>query len=80
MVHTTYHTTLKTTPFLVVYGREPPAILWFEQGSTNNGDLETLLTERDAMLVSIKEHLVRAQQLMKNKSDKKRRDVTLVMG
>lgn len=59
--NTSHHTFLKTTPFRVVYGRDPPALLRFEQGSTENVDLEALLLERDAMLTEIKNHLSHAQ-------------------
>lgn len=78
--NTNYHMSLKMTPFRVVYGRDPPSLLCFEQGSTTNGDLETMLLERDKMLVAIKKHLVHAQPLMKNNADKKRLDVEYEVG
>lgn len=78
--NTSYHTSLKNTPFRVVYGRDPPALLRFEPGSTHNADLEKFLLERDALLVDIKKHLVHAQQLMKNNVDKHRRDVEFQVG
>lgn len=78
--NTTYHKSLQATPFKVVYGRDPPSILRFEQGSTTNNELETALRARDEVLDHLKSNLLKAQQRMKKQADKSRRDVEFEVG
>lgn len=59
--NTSYHTAIKTSPFKLVYGRDPPHLLRFESGSTESWDLEVQLRERDLMLTRIRANLQRAQ-------------------
>ena len=63
--NTTYHKSLQLTPFKVLYGRDPPPLLRFEAGSTSNYELEKALQERDVVLESLKQNLLRAQEIMK---------------
>lgn len=78
--NTSYHSAIKTTPFMMVYGKEPPQVIPFETGSTKNWDLEVQLQERDLMLSRVRENLFRAQDLMKKAADKRRRDVVFLVG
>ena len=52
----------------------------FEAGSTSNYELEKALQERDVVLESLKQNLLRAQEIMKAQADKERRDVVLNVG
>ena len=63
-----------------MYGRDPPPIVRFEEHSTKNSELDSLLKQRDLMLVQIKQHQLHAQKLMKNNADKHRREVEFVVG
>ncbi|KAG7537173.1 Chromo/chromo shadow domain [Arabidopsis suecica] len=78
--NTSFHSAIKTSPFKVVYGRDPPQLLRFEPGSTEIWDLEVQLRERDVMLLHIQHNLQRAQDIMKRNADKKRRDVEFAVG
>lgn len=60
--NSTYHTSLQTTPFKMVYGRDPPQLIWFEEGSTGNNELEDMLKTRDSTLKDARAHLLRAQE------------------
>lgn len=75
-----HHSTIQMTPFKAVYGRDPPTLLRYENGSTNNADLEARLVERDAMLELLRVHIHKAQQVMKHRADGHRREVEFAVG
>ncbi|KAA0050061.1 Transposon Ty3-I Gag-Pol polyprotein [Cucumis melo var. makuwa] len=66
--------------FQVVYGRKPPSLLSYGEGDTSNSTLDEQLRERDIILVALREHLILAQQQMKQYADHKRRNVEYQVG
>lgn len=74
------HTSTKLTPFKVVYGRDPPAILQMEKGQTVISSIEELLQERDAILDDLHFNLLRAQQRIKAYADVKHREEQFAVG
>lgn len=59
------------TPFQAVYGRAPPPLLTCGDMRSSNAHLDQQLTERDAMLKVLKDHLLNAQEQMKKFVDRK---------
>lgn len=78
--NSSFHSAIQMTSFRALYGRDLPAWVKFENGSTTNAELEGQLKEHDAALQLLKEHLHRAQQIMKERADKHRREIELAVG
>ncbi|KAA0046496.1 protein disulfide-isomerase 5-4-like [Cucumis melo var. makuwa] len=62
--NTTFQRALGVSPFQVLYGRKPPPLLSYGEGSTSNSMLDEQLRE-------MREHLILAQQQMKHYADSK---------
>ncbi|PON75651.1 Ribonuclease H-like domain containing protein, partial [Trema orientale] len=78
--NTSFHTSIKTTPFRFLYGRDPPQLLPYDKGATVVSSLDKQLQERDTMLEDLKIQLHRAQQRMKTTADKHRREIQFEVG
>jgi hypothetical protein len=58
--NSSFQASLKTSPFQVVYGREPPSVRTYTQGEARLPAVASQMLERDEFLVEIIEHLVQA--------------------
>lgn len=67
--NTSYHSTLQTTPFEVVYGRPPPALLPYTAGSARTDTVDNLLKDRDAFLADMRDRLLQAHAYAKKHFD-----------
>jgi hypothetical protein len=63
--NTTYHTSMKMTPFEAVCGRPPPTMVGYEASTTTVAQVEDALTSRDSILQVLKQYLTKAQNHMK---------------
>ncbi|KAL4334819.1 hypothetical protein GQ457_07G011750 [Hibiscus cannabinus] len=72
--NTGFHTSTRTTPFKIVYGRDPPPLHPFVRGETHNAELEAQLLQRDDMLRLLKSNLMKAE------ADSKRRELSFDVG
>ena len=70
--NTSHHSTLNSSPFLVLYGHEPRHWGIEPPDSGATADLQSWLSERRLAHDLLRQHLERAQQIMKRYADKNR--------
>lgn len=69
--NSSYHHSLGTTPFHVVYGRAPSKLLDYRTGDSLVEAVDVMLTHRKEMILAIRSHLQVVQNRMKYYADKK---------
>ncbi|XP_074326479.1 uncharacterized protein LOC141664426 [Apium graveolens] len=62
------------SPFKILYGRDPPLLMKMTQGQSVVNSVEELLQERDAILADLHFNLVRAQHMIRQTANSKRRE------
>ncbi|WVZ18576.1 hypothetical protein V8G54_005898 [Vigna mungo] len=78
--NTSYQGAARCTPFEIVYGRPPPSFSRFIQGETPVEAVAQDLMTRDEALKQLEYHLSRAQDLMTQQANKKRKEVDVKVG
>lgn len=73
--NSSHHSSLNTTPFKALYGRDPPKLLRYGDVPTANATVEDMVRSRDLLLVELRENLDRAQTRMQVSANKHRCDV-----
>ena len=78
--NTTYHTSIRATPYEIVYGQLPLAYLPYLPGDSKIEPVDRSLLKCEEMLKLLKFHLQRAQDRMKQLADKHRSDRQFQIG
>jgi hypothetical protein len=78
--NTSYHTTTRMPPFEVIYGQKPPSFLSYLPGASKVQVVDLTLTTREAILRTLKENLVMAQNCMKQQEDQGHSECQFVEG
>ncbi|WVZ90257.1 hypothetical protein U9M48_036572 [Paspalum notatum var. saurae] len=78
--NTAYQSSLRDTPFRVVYGRDPPSIRSYEPGDTRVAAVARTMAEREEFLADVRHRLEQAQAVQKKHYDKAHRDVAYQVG
>jgi hypothetical protein len=78
--NTSYHSALKTTPFKVVYGRDPPPLIPYQQGATAAPTIEEIFREQDCFLTEVRDRFLQAQEHARWFYDGHHRDLVFKVG
>jgi hypothetical protein len=78
--NTSYHSALRTSPFTVVYGREPPELLPHAPGRARTEAVDTLFADRDEFLAEVRSRLLQAQEYARRHYDAKHRPLEFAVG
>lgn len=78
--NTSYHSSIKMTPFQALYGRAPPILPPYSRDKTSVQALDELLRDRDATVTQLKANLQEAQHRMAQKANAKRRELEFEEG
>ncbi|KAL0427505.1 UNVERIFIED_CONTAM: Gag-Pol polyprotein [Sesamum latifolium] len=78
--NTSFHSSMRTTPYEVVYGQPPPTPIPYEALSFSLEAVVRSLQHREATIKILKEHLHNAQHRMKVQTDKKRSEREFAVG
>jgi hypothetical protein len=80
LFNTAFQSSLRDTPFCVVYGRDPPSIRSYEPGDTRVPAVAKTMEERAEFLADIRCRLEQAQAIQKKYYDRNHRPVTYQVG
>jgi hypothetical protein len=78
--NTSFQTALQTTPFRVVFGRDPPTLMSYQPGAARVVAVDRQLLHRDEFLAEVREHLLQARDFMKTSYDKAHRALEFEVG
>ena len=78
--NTAYQSSLRDTPFKVVYGRDPPSIRSYEPGDTRVAAVAKTMAEREELLADVHYRLEQAQAVQKKFYDRLHRPVSYTVG
>jgi hypothetical protein len=78
--NTAFHSALRASPFEVVYGRQPPALLPYKPGSAQIQVVDAMLSSRDEFLQEVRARLLQAQEYARRHYDAHHRAVEFAVG
>ncbi|GJR96491.1 ty3-gypsy retrotransposon protein [Tanacetum coccineum] len=78
--NTTYHSSIKMTPYQALYGKVPMDVVPYPPGTSKVAVVDDALCERDALLRQLRDNLLAAKNRMEVKANRKRRELEFSIG
>lgn len=78
--NTSTHSVTRKTPYEITFGKQPPSLPQYLEGSSNVNAVDEWLTQRDEIFASLAKKLAKAQLRMKEFADQWRQDVSYEEG
>ncbi|WVZ84215.1 LOW QUALITY PROTEIN: hypothetical protein U9M48_031269 [Paspalum notatum var. saurae] len=78
--NSSFQASLGTSPFRVVYGRDPPSLRPYDGTSATLPAVDQQLRDRDEFLAEILDRLEQVQQYQKAQHDRRHREVSFTLG
>jgi hypothetical protein len=78
--NSTFHSSIKMSPFEALYGRSPPSVLDYVRGHSANSEVDQTLAQRQQLLNTLKENLKRSRKKMEDQANKREEIVPLNLG
>jgi hypothetical protein len=78
--NTSVHSSTGFSPFQITYGREPPSIPHYIMGTSKVEAVDSMLSQRQTLILKLRQTILKSQTRMKHFADQKRREVTFFPG
>lgn len=78
--NTTYHSSIRATPYEIVYGQSPPVHLPYLPGESTSVMVDRSMLKCEEIINMLKFHLLRAQNRMKQAADAHRSERSFQIG
>lgn len=78
--NTSLHSSAGLTPFEIVYGKPPPTLAHYLQGTSPNEAVDSMITSRQEIHHKLQRRLTKAQDNMKKLANTKRWDISYTVG
>jgi hypothetical protein len=78
--NTSVHSSTGLTPYQITFGKPPPTIPQYIQGQSSIEAVDSILADRQQLLITLRQKLLKAQATMKTFADKHRRDIAFEVG